>query len=223
MKMLLLRQASRSGLRRAPYVSRTSFRSYTLATLTNTQYQLSPRSFDVKLHSSRLEVFSVPHRRSLRSTSRPFTILGIQQVAVGSLDKHVLSQTWQDIFGLKIVGTHRSEKENVDEDILRLGREDSPFAVEVDLMSPVDPEKSPKVHVPPLNHIGLWVDNLESAVEWMTSKGVRFTPGGIRKGASGHNVTFIHPKGNDEFPIGGAGALIELVQAPPDVVAAFKK
>ena len=45
-------------------------------------------------------------------------------------------------------------------------------------------------------------------------KGVRFTPGGIRKGASGHNVTFIHPKGNEEYPIGGAGVLIELVQAP---------
>ena len=56
-----------------------------------------------------------------------------------------------------------------------------------------------------------------------TDTGVRFTPGGIRKGASGHNVTFIHPKGNEASPIGGAGVLIELVQAPPDVVAALKK
>ena len=54
-------------------------------------------------------------------------------------------------------------------------------------------------------------------------QGVRFTPGGIRKGASGHNVTFIHPKGNADSPIGGAGVLIELVQAPPDVVSALKK
>lgn len=53
--------------------------------------------------------------------------------------------------------------------------------------------------------------------------GVRFTPGGIRKGASGHNVTFIHPKGNADSPIGGAGVLIELVQAPPDVISALKK
>lgn len=53
--------------------------------------------------------------------------------------------------------------------------------------------------------------------------GVRFTLGGIRKGASGHNVTFIHPKGNEAAPIGGAGVLIELVQAPPDVIEAFKK
>ena len=49
---------------------------------------------------------------------------------------------------------------------------------------------------------------------------MRFTPGGIRKGAAGHDVCFIHPKGNEAAPIGGEGVLIELVQAPPHVVAA---
>lgn len=59
----------------------------------------------------------------------------------------------------------------------------------------------------------------------MTEKGVRFTPGGIRRGAAGHDVVFIHPKGNAEkkVPIGGNGVLIELVQAPPDVIEAFTK
>ena len=54
--------------------------------------------------------------------------------------------------------------------------------------------QSPRVDTPPLNHIGLWIDDLEAAVKWLTSAGVRFTPGGIRKGAAGYNVTFIHPK-----------------------------
>ena len=49
---------------------------------------------------------------------------------------------------------------------------------------------------------------------------MRFAPGGIRKGAAGHDITFIHPKGNEASPIGGEGVLIELVQAPPDVIAA---
>ena len=49
-------------------------------------------------------------------------------------------------------------------------------------------------------------------------QGVRFTPGGIRKGAAGHDVCFIHPKG-DRAPRSGEGVLIELVQAPPDVIA----
>ena len=46
-------------------------------------------------------------------------------------------------------------------------------------------------------------------------------PGGIRTGASGHDICFIHPRPNDAFPIAGAGVLIELVQAPPEVVAAW--
>ena len=88
-------------------------------------------------------------------------------------------------------------------------------------MQPLDPENKPKVHVPALNHIGFWVDDLGAAVEWLTSEGMRFTPGGIRKGAAGHDVVFIHPKGNDAFPLAGEGVLIELVQAPADVIAAL--
>ena len=51
-----------------------------------------------------------------------------------------------------------------------------------------------QVHVPTLNHVGLWVDDLEACVAFLHAEGVRFTPGGSRKGAAGHNVTFLHPK-----------------------------
>ena len=57
----------------------------------------------------------------------------------------------------------------------------------------------------------------------LEEKGVRFTPGGIRKGGSGYDICFIHPKGNEAAPIGGEGVLIELVQAPPEVVDAFRQ
>ena len=150
---------------------------------------------------------------------RPFRILGIQQIAIGGADKQRLRELWVGIFGLTVKSTFVSERENVDEDICALGS--GPTAVEVDLMQPLDPEKKPAVHATPLNHVGLWVDDLPRAVEWMTAQGVRFAPGGIRKGAAGHDICFIHPKGNEEFPLGGEGVLIELVQAPPEVVAAL--
>ncbi|HOO93779.1 MAG TPA: VOC family protein [Opitutales bacterium] len=150
--------------------------------------------------------------------SRPFRILGIQQVAVGGESKDKLTRFWCDILGVAKTGTFKSERENVDEDILTMGK--GPHAVEIDLMQPLDIEKKPKVHEPALNHIGLWVDNLAAAVEWLTAKGVRFTPGGIRKGASGFDVCFIHPKGNEEFPICSEGVLVELVQAPAEVIQA---
>jgi lactoylglutathione lyase len=148
---------------------------------------------------------------------RPFRVLGLQQIAVGATDKARLRLLWIDILGLDLAGTYRSERENVDEDIATVGR--GPARVEVDLMQPVDPNKKPAVHDPALNHIGLWVDDLKAAVEWLGAKGVRFTPGGIRKGAAGYDVCFIHPKGSPEAPQGGEGVLIELVQAPPDVIS----
>jgi lactoylglutathione lyase len=150
---------------------------------------------------------------------RPFKVLGIQQIAIGGTDKSKLANFWVDILGLEKTSTFKSEKENVDEDILRMGK--GPFAVEVDIMQPLDIEKKPAVHEPKLNHVGLWIDNLPKAVEWLTSQGVRFTPGGIRKGAGGHDVCFIHPKGNEEFPLCSEGVLVELVQAPKNVIEAL--
>ncbi|MEJ8852548.1 VOC family protein [Variovorax rhizosphaerae] len=150
---------------------------------------------------------------------RPLTVLGIQQIAIGGPDKQRLQSLWVRMLGLEVIGRFRSERENVDEDICAIGS--GPLKVEVDLMQPLDPEKKPAVHTTPLNHIGLWIDDLPVAVEWLIAKGVRFAPGGIRKGAGGFDICFLHPKANDEFPIAGEGVLIELVQAPREVVAAF--
>ncbi len=150
---------------------------------------------------------------------RPFRILGLQQIAVGAADKAALRHLWVDVLGLRVLGHYRSERDNVDEDIAAVGR--GPWAVEVDLMQPLDPDGRPRVHQPPLNHVGLWVDDLATAFAWLSDQGVRFAPGGIRRGASGHDICFIHPRGNDASPIGGQGVLIELVQAPADVIAAL--
>lgn len=154
------------------------------------------------------------------SSSRPFSILGLQQVAVGGTSKQALRRLWVDLLGLEYRGSFSSESENVDEDICQLGI--GAAAVEVDLMQPLDPQKRPRVDNPPLNHVGLWVDNLAAAVDWLTEQGLRFAPGGIRKGAAGHDICFIHPKGNEQFPLSGEGVLVELVQAPPSVIEAFK-
>ena len=139
------------------------------------------------------------------TSPRPFKVLAIQQIAIGGPSKQRLQQLWVHMLGLQVTGTFKSERENVDEDICAMGS--GPFKVEVDLMQPV----------------GLWIDDLPKAVEWLTAQGVRFAPGGIRKGAAGYDITFLHPKASEEFPIAGEGVLIELVQAPPEVVAAFAK
>lgn len=155
----------------------------------------------------------------MKHSPRPFKVLSIQQIAIGALDKNTLKTLWVELLGIPVTGHFVSERENVDEDILTLGT--GAFAIEIDLMQSIDPDKKPAVHTTALNHVGLWIDDLPAAVGWLTAQGVRFAPGGIRTGAAGFDICFIHPKGSDELPIGGEGVLIELVQAPPAVVAAF--
>ncbi|MGA0018388.1 MAG: VOC family protein [Steroidobacteraceae bacterium] len=154
----------------------------------------------------------------MTTVDRPFRILGIQQVAIGASDKQRLRHLWVNLLGLQLTGNYVSERENVDEDICAMGT--GAAKVEVDLMQPLDPEKKPAVHSTPLNHIGLWVDDLPKAVEWLSAQGLRFAPGGIRKGAAGYDICFIHPKASDDFPFAGEGVLIELVQAPDEVIQA---
>ena len=106
--------------------------------------------------------------------TRPFKVLGIQQIAIGGPSKEKLKTLWGEKLGLEVTGTFQSEKENVDEDICAMGV--GAFKVEVDLMQPMDPEKKPAVHATPLNHVGLWIDDLPKAVDWLSAHGVRFAP-----------------------------------------------
>lgn len=154
------------------------------------------------------------------TSHRPFKVLGVQQIAVGSIDKQRLRTFWIDLLGLEYQKSFTSQSENVDEDICLIGSGN--LSTEVDLMQPLDTSAKPRVDRPPLNHIGLWVDDLAAAVTWLTAQGLRFAPGGIREGASGHDVCFIHPKGDGEFPLSAEGVLVELVQAPKRVINAYK-
>jgi lactoylglutathione lyase len=153
--------------------------------------------------------------------ARPFRILGVQQIAIGGLDRAPLRHLWCELLGVQQTGQYQSAAENVIEDILRVGPASAP--VEIDLMEPLDAARAPRVHEPALNHVGLWVDDLRAAHDWLAARGVRFAPGGIRPGAAGHDVCFIHPKASAEQPESGQGVLIELVQAPAVVVSELSR
>ena len=152
-------------------------------------------------------------------SERPFRVLGLQQVALGALDLAPLLALWRDLLGVEVVGQFESSSENVREHIMTLGV--GALRVELDLMQPLDPHSKPRVHEPALNHFGIWIDDLPAAYAWLSERGVRFTPGGMRTGAAGHLVCFVHPKPDAEAPISGHGVLLELVQAPAEVILAF--
>lgn len=150
-----------------------------------------------------------------RRPGRPFRVLGVQQIAVGALDRRRLRHLWVDLLGLSSRGDFRNETENVDGELVTIGA--GPFAVDLNILQPIDPERSPRAHQPPLNHVGLWVDDLPAAIAWLEERGVGFTVRGVRRGAAGHDVCFIHPRQ------GGEGALIELIQAPLGLIAEYDR
>lgn len=150
------------------------------------------------------------------SDERPFRILGVQQVAIGAPDRSQLRRLWVELLGGVSKKTFQSRAENVDEEVLVLG--EGALQFELDLMQPLDLKSKPRVDVPALNHVGLWVDDLQAAYDWLQAKGVRFAPGGIRKGAAGHDICFIHPRATDDQPVSGHGVLLELVQAPEQLL-----
>jgi hypothetical protein len=80
---------------------------------------------------------------STTTLTRPFQILGVQQIAIGCEEKDPLNALWKDVFGLKASANKVLENENVDEDIVKLGPPG--YEVEIDLMTPLDANKSPKV------------------------------------------------------------------------------
>lgn len=128
--------------------------------------------------------FSVSNKWPLVDLTKPCSVnFGSTQWVSRRLE--IIDQRYEQLglvlsFGVRSNCDH-SQKENVDEDILVMGK--GVNKVEIDLMQPIDPEKAPKVHIPALNHIGLWIDDLDAAVETLTAQGIKFTPGGIRKGA----------------------------------------
>jgi len=137
---------------------------------------------------------------------RPFKVISVKHIAIGAESNKGLEHFFVDLLGIgKLGGEEEILSENVRE--IKLGL---PDGLELDLMEPIDASKKPNVANRPLHHFALQVDNLDAAFRWLQSKGVRMT-GEIRKGASGRDIFFVHPKGNSEFPI-GSHVLLEFTQ-----------
>ncbi len=160
-------------------------------------------------------------RFSSASSTRPFKVLGIQQVAMAAEQAAPLVKFWADILELGPSNcTIVFNPENVRTELFDLGKGSA--ATILSLIEPINPKAKPNIAKKALHHVGLWVDDLEKCVEYLSGNGVRIIPQEngklIRQGAMGWNVAFIHPSPNTQFPVSGSGVLIQLVQAPQSMI-----
>jgi lactoylglutathione lyase len=153
-------------------------------------------------------------------------VLGIQQVSVAGPPNaaYQMRHFWGDLMELgPPVHTYQSAHENVHSEVVPLGPK-TKAQTRLSMITALDETKKPKIQARALHHVGLWVDDLPQCVEWLQGKGVNFILDSKSKkpirspGPMGWDVAFINPKTSPEFPISGCGVLIQLVQAPADML-----
>jgi lactoylglutathione lyase len=147
---------------------------------------------------------------------RPFRILGVQSIALGSENKAAMLKLWSELFGLEHSGTFKSMDGNIDVDVLRL--QTGERSVEISIMEPISGKADSKKRRAPLHRIGLWVDDLPAAVQYLKDHGVNFVERGLRSIQAGYDVACIHPRHTEKHPHSGCGIFIELIQAPPEMI-----
>ena len=189
----------------------------------------SPSRRDARARASRSTRSSSSSQKRGRSASerdrseRPFRVLGVQQIAVGGADKAALRTLWVDCLGLEVDRRHfRSERENVDEDICAVG---SGLARGRGRPDAADRSRraSRRSTRRRSTTSACGSTTCAAAVAWLDGAAACASrPAASARARRATTSASSIPRPNDEFPIAGEGVLIELVQAPPEVIAAWQ-
>ncbi len=124
-------------------------------------------------------------------------------IAVNSLEDAV--PLWSRILGRDPSGREEVESEGVRVAFFGEG------SGRVELLEPTEPDSPVARHLdrrgPGVHHVCLRVPDLEAALERAKREGAEAIPPGVREGAGGHRVAFLHPGTT-------GGVLLELSEAP---------
>ena len=133
----------------------------------------------------------------------PFKILGIEHVGIAVDDLNGISDIFGDMLGLKLRSREKLDDQQVITDIYETGSGKLEFLKATDKNSPVSrfiDREGKGVH-----HIGLKVDNLQAALDYLKGQGAQLIDTSPRIGAEGFKIAFLHPKST-------GGVLIELCE-----------
>ena len=122
-------------------------------------------------------------------------------IAVSNLDDAI--KLYKDVLGLELHGIEEVEEQKVKVAFLPVGD------TEIELLESTSPEGPIARYIEAkgqgIQHIAFQVDNIETALEEMKSKGMRLIDEKPRYGAGGAKIAFLHPKSTN-------GVLIELCE-----------
>ena len=111
-------------------------------------------------------------------------------IAVKNLDETL--KFYQDVLGLEVQGTEVVDEQKVRVAFLPIGD------TEVELLESTSEDgpiaKFIERNGEGVQHIAFKVDNIEEAIEYMQSKGMKMIDEKPRYGAGGAKIAFVHPK-----------------------------
>ena len=130
-------------------------------------------------------------------------ILSVDHVGIVVPDAAAAVASWSHLLELEVEGWERSEAEQVEEVVLRVG---TGF---VQLLSPTAPTSTLARFLarrgPGMHHFGLRVDHLDLAIAAAEARGAQVVEPRARPGSRGTRIGFLHPRGF-------SGVLLELVE-----------
>jgi methylmalonyl-CoA epimerase len=133
-----------------------------------------------------------------------FNVLRVDHIGIAVKNLDEAKKLYTDALGLKVHG----EDEVVEEQKVKvcfIPTGDS----EIELLESTAPDGPIAKHIEKngegIQHVALYVDNLEAALAELKEKGVRLIDETPRYGAGGKKIAFIHPKST-------GGVLLELCQ-----------
>ncbi len=110
---------------------------------------------------------------------------------------------FQDVLGLKLIGTETVEEQKVNTEVFSIGDVRVELLESISLNDPV--ARFIEKRGEGIQHLAIEVDDLEKAIEELKAKGIQLIDEQPREGVSGTKIAFLHPKST-------FGILIELIE-----------
>ena len=133
----------------------------------------------------------------------PFKIIGIEHVGIAVKDLNSISEIFGDLLGLDLRRREKVADQQVITDIYHAGKDKLEFLKATSPDSPI--AKFLEKRAEGIHHIALTVDNLQTALDYLSKQGVQLIDIKPRIGAEGLKIAFLHPKTT-------GGILIELCE-----------
>lgn len=129
----------------------------------------------------------------------------VEHIAIAVADIEEAIAHYRDVWGVEVAHRERVDDQGVDEALLPIGD------TYLQLLGATAPDSTVgrflERNGPGLHHVAYEVTDLRATLAELKAQGVRLIDEEPRRGGRGHDVAFVHPKGNH-------GLLVELIQAP---------